>query len=47
MQFDILATDGDARAGKLTFTNAVVDTPIFMPVGTQATVVVPADPGAR
>jgi queuine tRNA-ribosyltransferase len=38
MQFEILCTDGAARAGKITFQNAVVETPVFMPVGTQATV---------
>lgn len=34
--FHILAEDGDARCGRLTTPNAVVDTPVFMPVGTQA-----------
>src|SRR5205085_212906 len=38
LQFDLLHCDGDARLGKLTTTHGVVDTPVFMPVGTQATV---------
>ena len=36
--FSIQATDGYARAGTLTTPHGVVQTPIFMPVGTQATV---------
>lgn len=36
--FDLVATDGAARAGRLTLPHGVVDTPAFMPVGTQATV---------
>ncbi len=37
-QFDLLATDGRARAGLLHTPHGQVPTPIFMPVGTQATV---------
>jgi len=36
--FEILATDGPARRGRLTLAHGIVDTPVFMPVGTQATV---------
>ena len=36
--FELLAEDGDARAGRLRLPHAVVDTPVFMPVGTQASV---------
>ena len=38
MQFDLLATDGKARRGRLTFERGVVETPAFMPVGTYGTV---------
>jgi queuine tRNA-ribosyltransferase len=38
MRFELLATDGAARRGRLTTAHGVVDTPVFMPVGTQATV---------
>jgi queuine tRNA-ribosyltransferase len=38
MQFQLLATDGAARRGKLTLPHGVVDTPAFMPVGTYGTV---------
>jgi queuine tRNA-ribosyltransferase len=38
MRFERLATDGAARRGRLTTAHGVVDTPVFMPVGTQATV---------
>ena len=38
MRFELLATDGAARRGRLTTSHGVVDTPVFMPVGTQATV---------
>jgi queuine tRNA-ribosyltransferase len=38
MQFSVAAQDGDARAGVLTLNGAVVETPAFMPVGTQASV---------
>jgi queuine tRNA-ribosyltransferase len=38
VKFELVATDGAARAGRLGTAHGVVDTPIFMPVGTQATV---------
>lgn len=38
MEFKLKATDGHARRGQLTFTRGVVETPIFMPVGTYGTV---------
>ncbi|MDO9631087.1 MAG: tRNA guanosine(34) transglycosylase Tgt [Humidesulfovibrio sp.] len=37
-QFKITATDGAARRGALTTAHGVVQTPIFMPVGTQGSV---------
>jgi queuine tRNA-ribosyltransferase len=37
-KFDVLATDGAARRGRLTTAHGVIDTPAFMPVGTAATV---------
>ncbi|MCI0704796.1 MAG: tRNA-guanine transglycosylase, partial [Planctomycetia bacterium] len=36
--FTLHATDGSARAGTLTTPHGAVQTPAFMPVGTQATV---------
>jgi queuine tRNA-ribosyltransferase len=38
MQFQLLATDGRARRGRMTFERGVVETPAFMPVGTYGTV---------
>jgi queuine tRNA-ribosyltransferase len=38
MQFEVRATDGAARRGKLTLPHGAVDTPAFMPVGTYGTV---------
>ena len=38
LTFTLDATDGRARAGTLTTAHGVVRTPVFMPVGTQATV---------
>ena len=38
MQFTLLATSGRARLGRLGLTHGVVDTPVFMPVGTYGTV---------
>ena len=38
MQFEILASDGAARRGRLTLSRGIVDTPAFMPVGTYGTV---------
>src|SRR3989440_2172216 len=36
--FQLLSTDGRARRGRLTTPHGPIDTPQFMPVGTQATV---------
>ncbi len=38
LQFDIHKTEGHARRGTLTLNHGVVQTPIFMPVGTYGTV---------
>jgi queuine tRNA-ribosyltransferase len=38
LTFDVLATEGQARRGRLTLTHGVVETPVFMPVGTYGTV---------
>ncbi len=38
LQFDLLKTEGLARRGRLTLNHGVVQTPIFMPVGTYGTV---------
>lgn len=40
MQFKLLKTDdkSKARAGKITTNHGVIETPIFMPVGTVASV---------
>ena len=38
MRFDLKASDGGARRGRLTFERGVVETPVFMPVGTYGTV---------
>jgi queuine tRNA-ribosyltransferase len=38
MQFEIVASDGEARRGRLRFPRGVVETPAFMPVGTYGTV---------
>ena len=35
--FEVHAQDGDARTGTFTTTRAAIETPAFMPVGTQAT----------
>ncbi|MGR6805890.1 tRNA guanosine(34) transglycosylase Tgt [Sphaerotilus natans] len=45
LQFDLLATEGHARRGRLTLNHGVIQTPIFMPVGTYGTVkgVMPRD----
>ena len=47
MQFDLLATAGAARRGRLTLAHGVVETPVFMPVGTYGTVkaMAPRAPG--
>ena len=38
LQFDLLATSGAARRGRLHFARGTVETPCFMPVGTYGTV---------
>jgi len=37
-QFSLLSTDGSARRGRISTTHGLVETPVFMPVGTQGTV---------
>ena len=38
LTFDVLKTEGHARRGRLTLNHGVVETPVFMPVGTYGTV---------
>ncbi len=38
LKFELLNTEGAARRGRLTLNHGVVDTPVFMPVGTYGTV---------
>jgi len=38
MKFQVFATDGAARRGRLTLAHGTVETPVFMPVGTYGTV---------
>ena len=38
MQFELLANDGRARAGRITTAHGAIDTPAFMPVGTYGSV---------
>ncbi len=38
MAFELIARDGAARRGRMTFPRGSVETPVFMPVGTYATV---------
>jgi queuine tRNA-ribosyltransferase len=38
LSFEVLATEGRARRGRLTLNHGVVETPVFMPVGTYGTV---------
>ncbi len=38
LHFELLATDGAARRGRITLNHGVVETPIFMPVGTYGSV---------
>ena len=38
MQFELLTTDGAARRGRLSLAHGIVETPVFMPVGTYGTV---------
>ena len=52
LEFRLLATEGLARRGRLTLAHGIVETPVFMPVGTYGTVkgVLPAsllDMGAQ
>ena len=35
LDWKVVATDGNARAGVLTTRRSVIETPVFMPVGTQ------------
>jgi len=38
LSFNVIAKDGEARAGLLTTRRGVIETPVFMPVGTAGTV---------
>jgi queuine tRNA-ribosyltransferase len=38
LSFEVLRTEGAARRGRLTLNHGVVETPVFMPVGTYGTV---------
>lgn len=38
MKFELLASDGQARRGRLELAHGTVETPVFMPVGTYGTV---------
>ncbi len=38
LKFELLCTDGSARLGRLTTRHGIVDTPVFMPVGTLGSV---------
>src|SRR3978361_1603510 len=38
LEFTLLKTDGNARRGRLKLNHGVVETPIFMPVGTYGSV---------
>lgn len=38
LEFELLRTEGRARRGRLRLTHGVVETPVFMPVGTYGTV---------
>ena len=38
MRFNLLATDGSARRGRITFPRGTIETPAFMPVGTYGSV---------
>jgi len=37
-EYELIKKDGNARLGKLMTPHGVIETPVFMPVGTQATV---------
>jgi queuine tRNA-ribosyltransferase len=38
LRFDLLRTENQARRGRLTLSHGVIETPVFMPVGTYGTV---------
>ncbi|MDE2157774.1 MAG: tRNA-guanine transglycosylase, partial [Burkholderiales bacterium] len=38
LKFELLTSEGAARRGRLTLNHGVVETPVFMPVGTYGTV---------
>jgi len=38
MNFELITTSGNARRGRLQLTHGIVETPVFMPVGTYGTV---------
>ena len=38
MRYELIKKDGNARLGRISINDSVFETPIFMPVGTQATV---------
>ena len=38
LTFELLKTDGPARLGRIETPHGVIDTPVFMPVGTRASV---------
>jgi len=38
MKYDLLNTDGSARRGRMHFDRGIIETPVFMPVGTAGTV---------
>ncbi|NUT17001.1 MAG: tRNA guanosine(34) transglycosylase Tgt, partial [Cupriavidus sp.] len=38
LNFELITTDGNARRGRVTLNHGVVETPIFMPVGTDGSV---------
>jgi queuine tRNA-ribosyltransferase len=38
LRFEVLATEGPARRGRMTLNHGVIETPTFMPVGTYGTV---------
>ena len=38
LEFTLLKTDGNARRGRIKLNHGVVETPIFMPVGTYGSV---------
>ncbi|MDP2279659.1 MAG: tRNA guanosine(34) transglycosylase Tgt, partial [Nitrospirota bacterium] len=38
MKFELLNKDASSRIGRITTERGVINTPAFMPVGTQATV---------